>query len=101
MEAYNLSYTERVQFWRQCLGSYGEGFENSILECSRRFRFDEEEIANVCKTIRGLRRPPSPQDFISSCWMEADLDMGELAQKVNPRFNSEELVLPIKEKYTI
>ena len=30
--------------------------------------------------------------------MEADFDMGESAQKINPRFNSEELILPMKQQ---
>jgi ATPase family protein associated with various cellular activities (AAA) len=98
IEAHNLSYSERVLCWKTHLDSDRSGYEDSILECSRRFRLDEEEIENVCKTLRGLSRPLRPQDFVSSCWIEADLDMGESAQRVNPRFNSEKLILPIRQQ---
>jgi DNA polymerase III delta prime subunit len=99
IETPRLSYSERVTYWKKTLDNLDNGIENSILECSRRFRFEREEIENASKTLGGLLRPPNLEDFLSSCWLEVDLQLGELAQKVTPRFtNDDQLILPPKQR---
>ena len=71
---------------------------DSIIECARRFRFDKESIDRVCKTLRGLQVPLESQDLLALCWLEADLNLGEFAQKVIPRFSSTQLILPMKQQ---
>jgi SpoVK/Ycf46/Vps4 family AAA+-type ATPase len=98
IEAPKLSYSERVSYWKKTLGSLEYDIEDSILECSRRFRFEREEIENVSKTLKGLYRRVDLRDFLSSCWLEVDLEMEDLAQKVITRFKDQkELILPAKQ----
>jgi hypothetical protein len=93
-----LSYSDRVKYWKKALGDESEHLENSIIECARRFRFDKESIDRVCRTLRGLEVQIESQDLLASCWLEADINMGEFAQRVIPRFNGEQLVLPAKQQ---
>lgn len=88
-----LSYSDRVRYWKKALGDESEHLENNIIECARRFRFDKESIDRVCRTLRGLQVPIESQDLFASCWLEADINMGEFAQRVIPRFNGEQLIL--------
>jgi SpoVK/Ycf46/Vps4 family AAA+-type ATPase len=45
-----------------------------------------------------LPTPIAPDDFIAACRAELELDIGELAQKVVPRFHDEKLILPPKQQ---
>jgi hypothetical protein len=92
-----LSYHERIAHWKETLGAKAEGLDGVISECSRRFRYEKETINNICEGLRGSHGPISPKDFVGACRAELELDIGELAQKVNPRFKDEELILPHKQ----
>ncbi len=95
-----LSYSDRVRFWHQYLGtqdtSPDTSFNRAIAECSRRFRYEKETIRNICEGLQGM--PISETTLIAACRAELDLDIGELAQKVTPRFEITSLVLPPKQQ---
>jgi|GEM_PF-535833 len=95
IEATQLSYRDRVRVWQQTLNTTDPILEKSIAECSRRFRYEKGTIQNICK---GLRGQINETDLIAACRAELDLDIGELAQAVTPRFTTEELVLPPKQQ---
>ncbi len=92
-----LSYHKRIAHWRKTLGTKDEGLARVIPECSRRFRYEKETINNICKVLKGLSDPVTEKDFTDACRAELELDIGELAQKVIPRFTDEELMLPYKQ----
>ena len=98
VEVQTLSYSDRLAYWNKMLGDDFKEIHDSIIECARRFRFDKESIDAVCKTLRGLQLPIQSQDLFDSCWLEADISLGEYAQKVTPRFNSMQLILPVKQQ---
>jgi DNA polymerase III delta prime subunit len=93
-----LSYSDRVDYWKKVLGAVSTEVENSIIECARRFRFDKESIDRVCRTLRGLQVPIESKDLPTSCWLEADVNLGDFAQRVIPRFSSAQLILPLKQQ---
>ena len=72
--------------------------DSAISECSRRFRYEKETINAISEGIKGLPRTISEKDFMEACRAELDLDIGELAQKVIPRFEDEQLILPRKQR---
>ncbi|MGH7901620.1 MAG: ATP-binding protein [Thermodesulfobacteriota bacterium] len=90
----SFSYQERVEYWKKTLGEGGNGLESVILECSRRFRYEKDAINSICEGIHSLSGPVLEKDLTQACRAELELDMGELAQKVIPRFWDEELILP-------
>ncbi len=92
-----LSYHERIAHWKEMLGTKAEGLDSVISEGSRRFRYEKRTINNICEGLRGLYGPILPKNFIRACRAEIELDIGELAQKVVPRFKDEELILPHKQ----
>ncbi|NJM60214.1 MAG: AAA family ATPase [Oscillatoriales cyanobacterium RU_3_3] len=98
VEVPQLSYGDRVNFWQQTLGTTDPIIAASIAECSRRFRYEKGTIQNICTGLQTLDREIDETDLIASCRAELDLDIGELAQIVNPRFTAEELVLPPKQQ---
>jgi SpoVK/Ycf46/Vps4 family AAA+-type ATPase len=48
----------------------------------------------VAQALKSSRRRISDDDLFVACRAEIELDMGELAQMVTPRFEEEELILP-------
>lgn len=92
-----FSYQERISHWKRALGEKAEGLDKVISECSRRFRYEKETINTISEGLKALSYPISEKDFVAACRAELELDIGELAQKVNPRFRDEELILPYKQ----
>ncbi len=94
IEAASLTYGERVQFWQQALGTKAKGLELAIAECSRRFRFEKTAINAISAGLKVLSRSITAKDLMAACRSEMEVDIGELAQRVKPRFDDEELILP-------
>jgi len=92
-----FSYSQRVTHWKKRLGVKAHGLGGVIEECSRRFRYEKETINGIAAGLKELSGPISEKDFIDACRTEMDLDMGELAQRVIPRFEDEELILPYRQ----
>lgn len=89
-----LSYHERVDYWKKMLGTEATELGGIISECSRRFRYEKKTIDDICEGLRGLSRQILEKDLIEACRAEFEADINELAQRVTPRFEDEELILP-------
>ncbi len=89
-----LGYRGRLDRWRAGLGGLrtDPALEGAVADCARRFRYEAPAIDRVCEALRALGRPPRPDDLLAAC--RADVDLGELAQPVAPRFALPELMLP-------
>jgi len=98
IEVPQLSYRDRIQVWQQELGTANPGLNHTIAECSRRFRYEKGTIHTICTGLQGHKAEISPADLIAACRAELDLDIGELAQAVTPRFEAHELILPPKQQ---
>jgi hypothetical protein len=87
-------YEGRLDHWRRelpALWSDDEG-RAALTECARRFRYEGDSISRVAAAVRALERPPDRRELFEAC--RADLDLGDLAQPVTPRFDLDELMLP-------
>lgn len=91
------TYQERVEFWKKNLGPRSAGLDGVIAECARRFRFEKETISAMCGELNALPGAVTEADLIAACRAELASDIGELASRVTPRFNNEELILPYKQ----
>jgi ATPase family associated with various cellular activities (AAA) len=91
------TYPQRVACWKKGLGSRSNGLDAVIAECARRFRFEKETIATVCRELRAMPDGIAADDLITACRAELASDIGELASRVTPRFSHEELILPHKQ----
>ncbi len=98
VELPGLSYHERLLAWREALPRQAPALAQEIAECARRFRFQRNTILAVARSLKALGRPLTGRDLMAACWAQAPLDMGDLAQKVTPRFDEEEVVLPEKQE---
>jgi hypothetical protein len=88
-----LTYDERVKYWKKSLENKGDGLDQTIKECSRRFRYERETIDSICSGLRNY-----PGTITETIRNELELDLGDLAQKVHPRFKDKELILPPKQR---
>ncbi len=93
----SFSYQERLAHWQLCLGEDLLGLEPAIADISRRFRYDKATISTICKSLEALPKPISTDYLTSACRGEVDFNVGELAQRVKPRFQDEKLILPPKQ----
>ena len=91
------TYRQRLEWWQtQLPGARGDGnLALAVSEMARRFRYEKHAIAEICRDLRSLGRPIKPSDLLGAC--RADLDLGELAQPVTPRFGADDLMLPSKQ----
>jgi hypothetical protein len=90
-----LDYPGRLALWRRWLRVEDDpALQEAVADCARRFRYEREAIETICAGLRALDRPLQPDDLTTAC--RADLDLGELAQPVQPRFALADLMLPAR-----
>lgn len=82
-----LTYPQRLALWQQQLPD-----APALAELARRFRYEPAAIQRVAAEARALPQPPDAERLLSLA--RADLDLGALAQPVQPRFALHELMLP-------
>jgi adenylate kinase family enzyme len=92
-----LGYAERVKIWKSELGAKAKAHERTIAEIARRFRYEKEAISEICRELNALPGKLTEMDFTEACRAEMNLDIGELAQEIVPRFHDEKLILPNKQ----
>jgi hypothetical protein len=92
-----FGYRDRVEFWKGSLGAKAKGLDAALAECARRFRYEKETIRDISVELKGLPGQIAEHHLYAACRAELDADIGELASRVAPRFEGEELVLPHKQ----
>ncbi len=88
-----LSYERRLDLWRRTLREVPSGLEASVAECARRFRYEQVTIRALAAGLNELGHPPTPDELLAACRAEVEIDCGDLAQLVKPRFDADQLVL--------
>src|SRR5207302_569316 len=89
-----LSYERRAAWWHASLERGGPSLDEAISECARRFRYEQQTIAAVAEGLNRLGRAPTRDELLAACRAEIQVECGDLAERVDPRFEDEELVLP-------
>jgi len=90
------SFEQRVQYWTDALEDQSVA-EEELLEISRRFRFEQNTINLICKGLINSGVTITHSDLLDACRLMVSLDDIEFAQKVEPRFEHEKLILPKKQ----
>ena len=98
VEVPKMSYKERIQCWQKALGPASGRLQKSIAECARRFRYGKVTIDSIGSGLKSYNGQLTDTVLFGVCRAELDLDIGELAQPVIPRFSGDELVLPPKQQ---
>ncbi len=93
-----LSYEERLAEWKLALGAKAKKLEACIAEISRRFRYEKELIHNIANSLKNISAKISEKDLVEACRAALDVDVGELAARVTPRFENETVILPPKQE---
>lgn len=89
-----LTYHNRMAHWKKVLGPKASGLDDAIIECSRRFRYEKNTIDSIGEGLKRFSNQVSEKELFEACRVEFEIDINELAQKVTPRFEDEELMLP-------
>ena len=92
-----LSYDDRLAEWKRALGKKAKGLVTALAEVSRRFRYEKELIREIAETFKNSPDKITETDLVEACRAALDLDVGELASRVIPRFENETVVLPPKQ----
>ncbi|MEQ9498468.1 MAG: AAA family ATPase [Deltaproteobacteria bacterium] len=77
-------YAGRVALWSDALEAPAA---DAIGEVARRFRFEPETIRRVARSLS------SRTHLMDACRAEVDLEFGDLAERVEPRFGPDDIVL--------
>jgi hypothetical protein len=89
-----LSHAERLAAWERALGPRARGVARALPEVARRFRFGRAAVQRVAAGLAQRRGRLTADDLVDACRAEVDLDVGELAERVVPRFAGERVLLP-------
>jgi hypothetical protein len=90
-----MTYTERVAQWTSALGAQGGLPDGVIAEVARRFRYAGETINQIGEALKMSPEPITHRAITAACRSAARAELGDLAQRVNPRFDkATELFLP-------
>ena len=88
-----LEDQRREALWRAAVPSVTDEEPAKLArDLARRFRFEAAGIARVGRATNALGRSLTKAEIHAAC--RADLDLGDLAQPVAPRFELKELMLP-------
>jgi hypothetical protein len=92
-----LDFHDRVQCWTEALGPTAAEAQlaDAVADCARRFRYEASSIRQIAGALRALPRPLVPADLFTAC--RAAVDLGELAQRITPRFGAGDLMLPARQ----
>ena len=92
-----LGHDGRLAVWQFALPEMwaGQPGRAALTDCARRFAFEESAIRRVANELRALDVAPTREALFNAC--RDDLDLGDLAQPVTPRFSLAELMLPPKQ----
>ena len=93
-----LSYEERLAEWKLALGAKAKGLTRCIAEISRRFRYEKNLIRDIASGLTNSSTKLTEKDLIEACRAALDLDVGDLAVRVKPRFENEVVILPPKQE---
>jgi hypothetical protein len=90
-----LSYPERVRCWTDALGPAAASLGPTIAETARRFRYEAETIDRISGALASAPAEISAAAITAACRSAARLELGDMAQRVVPRFDhASELFLP-------
>ncbi|MFX0092140.1 MAG: ATP-binding protein [Candidatus Hodarchaeota archaeon] len=93
-----FSYKERVNYWKDALDQTQKDLNELIQECSKTFRFEKKTIRSICQGLNQNKKSITKKVLFEACRLEVNLDDMELAHKVIPRFENEEIILPSKQQ---
>jgi hypothetical protein len=94
-----MSFELRHARWREQLASRCKQAPpaDAVAECARRFRYERDTIDALAAELAALDRPLTAADLAAACRAESSGSIGDLAQRVTPRFQFKELMLPAKQ----
>lgn len=98
MQVPSLSFEDRVERWSEALGLTAATHAPVVTETARRFRYEAETINRIASTLRSVPDEITPESITAACRSAARLELGDLAQRVIPRFDrADELFLPARQ----
>jgi hypothetical protein len=99
LEAPPLSHAQRVACWRRELGPRADGLDDALQQAARRFRYEPETIGRIAQGLRAVPGPLDEAKLTTACRQGSGLEVGDLAQRVSPRFDRPaDLVLPAPQR---
>jgi hypothetical protein len=94
-----LDYAQRIEIWRRALGTRAEALAPAIAEASRRFRYEAGTIEQIADGLCATPGAISASALTASCRAASRIELGDMAQRVTPRFDSaKELFLPAPQR---
>jgi hypothetical protein len=89
-----LDLQARLACWKRSLPESNALPGAALEDCAFRFRFDGAVIEEIARTLAREKSLVTGERLMAACRQRAASPPGTLAERVRPRFKSEELVLP-------
>ena len=88
-----LEYAQRLTLLQTALGEHAQRLQTAVEECARRFRFQELAWKRILDGVPNQSQLTEKRLFML-CRGESHDQLSQLAQKVEPRFQPHDLILP-------
>jgi hypothetical protein len=88
-----LTHAERAEILSSAFAESGPELDALVSEAARRFRLQKKPLEQVVASLSTFPSVTAEQLF-SACRSQVGVQMGALAQRVEPRFQLHEIVLP-------
>ena len=96
------SSVERARLWQQTLGEEAALSPETLRDLSGQFVLTSGQIENAVQIVKNsafqLDRPFSSEDLFSAARQQSSHHLGQLGQKMEPRYRWEDIILPPQEK---
>ena len=93
-----MSHDKRVAYWKEKLDAQPALKKQDIADVARRFRYPQATIDRIVARLKQSKAAVARQLLLQACQEYLEIDVGELAQRVQPRFTKEHLILPKKQE---
>jgi hypothetical protein len=94
-----LTYSQRLEAWKRSLGSSAAVLAPAVAEVSRRFRYEAAAIERIGEGLRSAPSEISLDTLTAACRAASRIELGDMAQRVMPRFDrATDLVLPARQR---
>jgi hypothetical protein len=93
-----LSMDGRIAAWRRALGEGAGACPSEIERCAHRFRIGPEAIVRAALLARADRPGGMRTRLEDACRSVVGVDLGELAEPIEPEVGADDLVLPPRQR---
>jgi ATP-dependent 26S proteasome regulatory subunit len=94
------SFNDRLKYWKKYLRNKSIS-EEILLDCAKSFRFEKETIKAISEVMNKHEQLITKKLLFQACRLEINFGDFDLVQRLKPRFEYEDIILPAEQQYQL